>query len=99
MGAAMKSLLVRRSIILASHRTSICLEDAFWSALKEIAIARGTTLSDLVSSIDAEREHNNLSSAVRLYVLGFYRSRLNKVGGEVSPVPVRRSRNLRRRVR
>ncbi len=71
----MKSPVVKRSIVIAGHKTSISLEDAFWKALKEIAIARGATLSDLVASIDSERQHGNLSSAIRLFVLDHFQSR------------------------
>jgi predicted DNA-binding ribbon-helix-helix protein len=59
----MKSTVPKRSIVLAGHKTSISLEDAFWRALKDIAGSRRTTLSDLISSIDHERERGNLSSA------------------------------------
>jgi predicted DNA-binding ribbon-helix-helix protein len=69
----MKSLVVKRSIVIAGHKTSVSLEDAFWQGLKEVAGAREVTLSDLVSAIDTGRDHGNLSSAIRLFVLGFYR--------------------------
>ena len=69
----MKSPVVKRSIVIAGHKTSVSLEDAFWKALKDIAILRRATLSDLVASIDSERQHGNLSSAIRLYVLDHYR--------------------------
>jgi predicted DNA-binding ribbon-helix-helix protein len=72
----MKSPVVKRSIVIASHKTSVSLEDAFWTGLKEIAAERGMTLSDLVASIDTERQHGNLSSAIRLFVLDFYRNQL-----------------------
>jgi predicted DNA-binding ribbon-helix-helix protein len=71
----MKSLVVKRSVAIAGHKTSISLEDAFWKGLKEIAGARNMPLSDLISSIDAERKHGNLSSAIRLFILDCYRSR------------------------
>lgn len=74
----MKSLVVKRSIVIAGHKTSVSLEDAFWKALKEIAFARHTTLSDLVATIDSGRQHRNLSSALRLYVLEFYRGRADE---------------------
>jgi predicted DNA-binding ribbon-helix-helix protein len=74
----MKSPVVKRSIVIAGHKTSVSLEDAFWKGLKEIASARDTTLSDLVAAIDSERQHGNLSSAIRLYVLDFYRNRLSE---------------------
>ena len=71
----MKSTVPKRSIVLAGHKTSISLEDAFWRALKDIAGSRRTTLSDLISSIDHERERGNLSSALRLSVLNHYQAR------------------------
>jgi len=72
-GKTMKSLVVKRSIVIAGHKTSVSLEDAFWQGLKEVAGEREITLSDLVSAIDTGRDHGNLSSAIRLFVLGFYR--------------------------
>ncbi|MFZ5690108.1 MAG: ribbon-helix-helix domain-containing protein [Pseudomonadota bacterium] len=69
----MKSPVVKRSIVIAGHKTSVSLEDAFWKGLKEIADARNMTLSDIVASIDSQRRHGNLSSAIRLFVLDFYR--------------------------
>src|SRR6202789_2612549 len=71
----MKSPIIKRSIVIAGHKTSISLEDAFWKALKDIAIARHATLSDLVASIDHERQHGNLSSAIRLFVLDHYQAK------------------------
>ncbi|HTK14640.1 MAG TPA: ribbon-helix-helix domain-containing protein [Xanthobacteraceae bacterium] len=70
----MKSPVVKRSIVIAGHKTSVSLEDAFWRGLKEIAAARSMTLSDLVASIDTGRDLGNLSSAIRLFVLDHYRS-------------------------
>ena len=72
----MKSRVFKRSLVIAGRKTSICVEDDFWSSLREIAKARHQTLSHLVRSINAERQHANLSSAVRLFVLGFYRDQL-----------------------
>lgn len=69
----MKSPVVKRSIVIAGHKTSVILEDAFWKGLKEIAIGRDLTLSDLVASIDTDRHHGNLSSAIRLFVLDHFR--------------------------
>lgn len=69
----MSSPVVKRSIVIAGHKTSVSLEDAFWQGLKEIAVQRQMTLSDLVASIDTDRRHGNLSSAIRLFVLDFYR--------------------------
>jgi predicted DNA-binding ribbon-helix-helix protein len=72
----MKSPVVKRSIVVAGHKTSVSLEDAFWTSLKEIAAGRGMTLSELVATIDADRRHGNLSSAIRLFVLDHYRARI-----------------------
>jgi predicted DNA-binding ribbon-helix-helix protein len=73
----MKSPVVKRSIVIAGHKTSVSLEDAFWRGLKDIAVSRHVTLSDLVGSIDSERKHGNLSSAIRLFVLNHYQARPN----------------------
>jgi predicted DNA-binding ribbon-helix-helix protein len=70
----MKSPVVKRSIVIAGHKTSVSLEDAFWTGLKEIAAERHITLSDMVAVIDQDRRHGNLSSAIRLFVLDHYRS-------------------------
>jgi predicted DNA-binding ribbon-helix-helix protein len=69
----MKSPVVKRSIVIAGHKTSVSLEDAFWTGLKEIAAKRDLTLSDMVATIDQDRRHGNLSSAIRLFVLDYYR--------------------------
>jgi predicted DNA-binding ribbon-helix-helix protein len=74
----MKSPVVKRSIVIAGHKTSVSLEDAFWKGLKEIAGSRDMTLSDLVSAIDSDRRHGNLSSAIRLFVLDHYRTQANQ---------------------
>ena len=70
----MKSPVVKRSIVIAGHKTSVSLEDAFWSGLKDIAASRNMTLSELVASIDTDRRQGNLSSAIRLFVLDYYRA-------------------------
>ena len=66
---AMKSLIVKRSVIIDGQKTSVSLEDPFWTDLKKIAHAQQMTLSALVAEIDGMREHGNLSSAIRLFVL------------------------------
>jgi predicted DNA-binding ribbon-helix-helix protein len=73
----MKSPVVKRSIVIAGHKTSVSLEDAFWQGLKQIASERDVTLSDMVASIDTDRHQGNLSSAIRLFVLDYYRARGN----------------------
>ncbi|HEV2631430.1 MAG TPA: ribbon-helix-helix domain-containing protein [Pseudolabrys sp.] len=69
----MKSPVVKRSIVIAGHKTSVSLEDAFWAGLKEIAHGKDMTLSEMVASIDGGRGDGNLSSAIRLFVLDYYR--------------------------
>jgi predicted DNA-binding ribbon-helix-helix protein len=69
-----RSLVLKRSIVIAGHKTSVSLEETFWKALKEIATIRHATLSDLVGGIDAARQNGNLSSSIRLFVLEYYRS-------------------------
>ncbi len=71
----MKSPVVKRSIVIAGHKTSVSLEDAFWRGLKDIAASRRVTLADMVGAIDTERQHGNLSSAIRLFVLEHYQAR------------------------
>jgi predicted DNA-binding ribbon-helix-helix protein len=68
------SLIVKRSIVIAGHKTSVSVEDAFWTALKDIATSRGATVAELVATIDAGRRHGNLSSAIRLFVLDYFRN-------------------------
>jgi predicted DNA-binding ribbon-helix-helix protein len=70
---AVKSSVRKRSIFFAGYKTSVSLEDEFWKSLKQIARERGMTLGELVRTIDANRNHANLSSAIRLFVLGVYR--------------------------
>jgi len=65
----MKSPIVKRSIVIGGHKTSVSLEDAFWRGLKEIARAQRTTPSSMVGEIDKSRSQANLSSAIRLFVL------------------------------
>jgi predicted DNA-binding ribbon-helix-helix protein len=77
--------VLKRSIEIAGHRTSITLENEFWAALREIAEEQQKTLRALVAEIDAQRGENNLSSAIRLRVLTHYRARssdlLNRSNG------------------
>ena len=61
--------VVKRSIVIAGHRTSVSLEDAFWRALKDLAGRNGVSLAALVASVDAQRGDANLSSALRVFAL------------------------------
>ena len=71
----MKSPVVKRSIVVAGHKTSVSLEEAFWNGMKEISSVRDMTLSELFGEIDSNRHQGNLSSAIRLFVLDYFRSR------------------------
>jgi predicted DNA-binding ribbon-helix-helix protein len=82
----MRSTIAKRSVAIRGHKTSLSLEPEFWTALKEVATQREMTLSDLICEIDANRTHNNLSSAVRLFVLGVYKKHLTEY---VRPQPAR----------
>ncbi len=91
----MKSSVVKRSVVINGHKTSVSLEDPFWVDLKKIAHTQQTTLSELVTKIDGTREQGNLSSAIRLFVLHHFRSEdkrmeaakahLSAVGAERTP--------------
>lgn len=69
----MSEAVIKRSVMIAGHRTSVSLEQPFWEALREIAEARGSSIAGLVAEIDAQRDDSNLSSAIRLFVLAHYR--------------------------
>ena len=88
----MKSSIVKRSIVIAGHKTSVSLEDAFWGHLKDIAHSRRVALSRLVADIDQTREHGNLSSAIRLFVLEYFHT---QPGSRVTP-PQEQTTNLGR---
>jgi len=64
----LRSRVLKRSIVVGRHKTSVSLEDVFWNELRQIAQDLGVHLSELVARIDAERQHGNLSSAIRLFV-------------------------------
>lgn len=69
----------KRSLTIAKHRTSVSLEEPFWTALTQLAKAKGTSVAGLVGEIDKERAERgdeiSLSSAIRLYVLEQTRSK------------------------
>lgn len=67
--------VVKRSVMVGGQKTSVSLEDAFWTSLKDIAARRGVSLSRQLAAIDAQRSTGNLSSAIRLYVLDHFRAR------------------------
>jgi predicted DNA-binding ribbon-helix-helix protein len=67
-------IVKKRSILLAGRKTSVSLEEPFWISLKEIATTKDVTLRDLVTEISGAPGAANLSSALRLFVLDYYRS-------------------------
>jgi predicted DNA-binding ribbon-helix-helix protein len=81
---SLKSQNLRRTITINGHKTTISLEEAFWTSLKEIAATKNLRPSILVEAISGKSETSNLSSAIRLYVLDFYERKYEKS-------PVRRS--------
>jgi predicted DNA-binding ribbon-helix-helix protein len=83
----MKSLVIKRSVVLAGHKTSVSLEDAFWRSVKELAAARGVSLSVLLTAIGSEHHHSNLSSGIRLFVLNHYRGQSN-ISDMVRSIPL-----------
>jgi predicted DNA-binding ribbon-helix-helix protein len=70
----MRKGIAKRSLVVAGHRTSVSLEAEFWSALKDIAVTKGQSVAALIATIDAGRKGENLSSAIRLFVLRHYRA-------------------------
>jgi predicted DNA-binding ribbon-helix-helix protein len=75
----MKSSVIKRSIVIGGHKTSVSLEDPFWNDLKDIAHAKRVTLSEMVAEIDGARKESNLSSAIRLFVLGYFQNESRRV--------------------
>ena len=73
MSAALPGGLGKRSVMIAGHRTSVSLEAPFWDALREVAVARGQSVQALIGAIDAGRGDQNLSSAIRVFVLAAFR--------------------------
>jgi predicted DNA-binding ribbon-helix-helix protein len=76
----METAVTKRSIMLDGRKTSVSLEDAFWTALKEIAHPQGVTVSSLVTAIDATRKQSNLSSAIRVFALEHLQNKDKAVG-------------------
>ncbi|THK35027.1 aryl-sulfate sulfotransferase [Ensifer sp. MPMI2T] len=70
--------ILKHSATLHGHRTSITLEEPFWQELKSIAQSRGMPLARLIAEVDDGRgPDGNLSSALRVYVLAWVKSRVN----------------------
>ena len=70
----MKSAIIKRSVVLDGHKTSVSLENEFWEGLREIAGRQKANLSSLVRQIDRNRSNGNLSSAIRVFVFNQFRT-------------------------
>ena len=68
----MPSSVIKRSVTVRGHKTSVTLENEFWQGLREIASLHHKSLSLLLDEIDSSRDNTNLSSHIRLFVLGYY---------------------------
>jgi predicted DNA-binding ribbon-helix-helix protein len=73
----MKSLILKRSLMIAGRATRVSLEEAFWKAFDEIADRRHMTSSELAAEISAGRKVGNLSSVIRLFVIDCYRNQVS----------------------
>jgi len=71
--------ILKRTITIDGHKTSVTLEDEFWFGLREIARQKNATLRFLITQIDDARERNNLSSAIRVFVLNYFRARAHSI--------------------
>lgn len=80
---------LKRSFTIAGHSTSISLEAPFWEALKEAATERQQPVAALVEEIDAQRGDTGLSSAVRIWLLEYFRSSRKRAPEAASQVPER----------
>lgn len=69
----MRTPVLKRSVMIGKHRTSVSLEQPFWEALREIATDQALTVTTVIETVDSHRAHPNLSSALRLFVLDYYR--------------------------
>ena len=80
----MKSNVIKRSIDLGGHKTSVSLEDEFWNGLRTIAERQHLTVSKLAQRIDSDRKNRNLSSAIRVHVFNYFQAQANPAGVEAS---------------
>lgn len=69
MNERLVSGVIKRSVVVGNHKTSVSLEDCFWRELRLIALSRTMMLCSLIEEIDTKRTHKNLSSAIRVHVL------------------------------
>lgn len=65
----------KRSVVVAGRKTSVSIEDAFWSSVRSISAERRIPVKTLIEEIDRSRAGGNLSSSIRLAVLFHYQDR------------------------
>jgi predicted DNA-binding ribbon-helix-helix protein len=80
-----KSAVTKRSVVIGGHKTSVSLEEPFWSEMRAIADAEQITVSNLLRRIDRARSNANLSSAIRVYVLEHVRDKVRRLRRELEP--------------
>ncbi len=78
-----KSAVTKRSVVIGGHKTSVSLEEPFWTEVRAIAEAEQITVSNLLRRIDRERSNANLSSAIRVYVLEHVREKVRRMRREL----------------
>ncbi len=83
----MSAGVIKRSVAIAGHRTSVSLEEAFWEGLREVADREGVSVQALVGRIDAGRGEQNLSSAIRVFVLQKVRESAKRHDGPEPTAP------------
>jgi predicted DNA-binding ribbon-helix-helix protein len=71
--------ILKRSVAIAGHRTSISVEEPFWDILREMAEREAISVQGLIARIDAERVNQNLSSAIRVFVVNFLRAEISRL--------------------
>jgi len=80
-----KSAVTKRSVVIGGHKTSVSLEEPFWSEVRAIADGEQITVSNLLRRIDRERSNANLSSSIRVYVLEHVREKVSRLRRELEP--------------
>ena len=80
----MKTEVIKRSIKIGGRKSAVSLENDFWTGLKEIARSQCMTLTELVASIAATRNRGNLSSAIRVFVLEYFRNESKRADAQLN---------------
>lgn len=99
-GYVMKSAVIKRSVLINGRKTSVSLENEFWTALHEIAQDGMLSLSTVVEQIDKSRDNINLSSAIRVFVFNhFWRTARGRPAAQVTPNGAANGMGLRARAK